>query len=98
MNLNILLVVSSSRCAHVFIPLLQALKRKKVSVAVFLTGSGAHLLNDQHVVDLIEHSKEAVVCSESWQQHSTEKKCPVSLGSQTDHSRLVGEASRVISL
>ena len=41
--------------------------------------------------------KEAVACADSWKT-SYQFDCPVTSGSQTDHSRMIGEAQHVVSL
>lgn len=98
MNPDVLLVITSRDSGKIVMPLLHALKRKSVSTAVFITGNGAQILNDSDAVKTLKQWPEVVVCSESWQQSGGGETCPVTLGSQTDHSRLMGIASRVVSL
>ena len=77
--------------------LLQACSRKASAVCVFFTGQGVHTLADGGVLAAVDEAAEAVACAESWKEFF-EHDCPVTSGSQTDHSRLIGEAQQVVSL
>ena len=62
--------------------MLHACSRKACAVSVFFTGRGVHSLANQDVLTALAETSE----------------CPVTSGSQTDHSRLIGEAAQVVSL
>ena len=62
------------------------------------TGDGVRTLSDSAVVDCAEHAAEAVVCDHSWGLAMQGASCPLALGSQTDHSRMLGSADRVVAL
>lgn len=100
---ELLLVLSTEGAAPFVPPILAAAARKNLRVAIFLTGKGAALACASKLGLQFSTLENAVVCAESWQQYANldsnaEPKCMVELGSQTDHSRLVGDASRVLSL
>ena len=65
---------------------------------IFFTGDGVRTLCDPEVVACTDGAAESVVCEHSWSQAMKSQPCPLTLGSQTDHSRMLGSASRVVSL
>ena len=77
--------------------MLHACSRKACAVSVFFTGQGVHSLANQDVLTALAETSEAVAFAESWKEFF-EHDCPVTSGSQTDHSRLIGEAAQVVSL
>ena len=75
-----------------------ACRRKGVEFSIFFSGDGVRVLYDPAVVACAGYAAEAVVCEHSWSQAMERQSCPLTLGSQTDHSRMLGSADRVISL
>ena len=65
---------------------------------MFFTGDGVRTLSDTEVVACADRAAESVVCEHSWSQAMARRPCPLTLGSQTDHSRMLGSADRVVSL
>ena len=93
----LLITVSRPRSESVLKNLLGACRRKTCDVSVFFTGRGVQLLEDNEVLHALGDIKEAVACADSWKA-SYQFDCPLTSGSQTDHSRLIGEAQHVVSL
>ncbi len=93
----LLITVNRPDSRSVLKNLLQACSRKACAVCVFFTGQGVRSLEDREVLAALDEAAEAVACAESWKE-SFEGDCPVTSGSQTDHSRLIGEAVQVVSL
>ena len=96
-SLMLLITVTRPNSEPILRNLLQACARKACEVCVFFTGQGVHLLEDEGVLTALAEAVEAVACAESWKE-SFQHDCPVTSGSQTDHSRLIGEAQHVLSL
>lgn len=98
MKLDILIVVTTAMSGPYLFPLINAAQRANATVAVFLTNDGVKLASaDAHGGELAELGT-AVVCAESWTNFLANEPCLVKSGSQTDHSQLIGSASKVISL
>lgn len=98
---DLLVVLSQKDSAPLLKPILEAAKRKRIKVAVFLTGQGAGLACQKQLGEQLAMLDTAIVCAESWQIYENEiadAMCRVEFGSQTDHSRLVGDVQRVLSL
>jgi len=93
----LLITVSRPRSEFILRNLLGACRRKAYDVSVFFTGRGVQALEDNEVLGALGDIKEAVACTDSWKA-SYQFDCPVTSGSQTDHSRLIGEARHVVSL
>ena len=96
-SLMLLITVTRPNSEPILRNLLQACGRKACEVCVFFTGQGVHSLEDEGVLTALAEAAEAVACAESWKE-SFQHDCPVTSGSQTDHSRLIGEAQHVLSL
>ena len=96
-SLMLLITITQPNGEFILRNLLQACARKACEVCVFFTGQGVHLLEDEGVLTALAEAAEAVACAESWKE-SFQHDCPVTSGSQTDHSRLIGEAQHVLSL
>ena len=92
----ILITVSTEDFARLINNLVSACSRQRQAVALFFTGSGVRLLDDQNLLRGIDSAGEAVACGESW-RHFFSDPCPISEGSQTDHSRLISQASHLLS-
>ena len=95
---DLLLVLSTTKAKAIATGLLSAAERKQLDVAVFLTGEGAALAAKSELGDLFANVASAVVCTESWQACEATCECGIEQGSQTNHSRMVGSAGKVISL
>jgi hypothetical protein len=95
--MDLLIVVSSREAAPILEPMARACGRAGVDWGAFFTHDGVTVLGDTAIVEALQAARVSVVCGESWAQHAGGE-CPVRLGSQTDHSALVGEAARVVSL
>lgn len=98
MNLDLLLVVSTDRGAGVLVPLAGASRRRGKALGCFLTNDGVKLLADASVRSALQGARAAVACEYSWARFMGDARCPVELGSQTDHSALVARAARVVAL
>ena len=75
-----------------------ACRRRGVEFGIFFTGDGVRALSDSEVVACAHGAADSVVCEHSWSQAMERRPCPLTLGSQTDHSRMLGSADRVVSL
>jgi len=53
------------------------------------------MLNNDRVLAALACARESIACAESWSDWS-EAGCPVTEGSQTDHSRLIGQATHLV--
>lgn len=101
---DLLLVLSTRAAKPLALGLLSAAERKQLRVAVFLTGQGAVLAAYSELGRLLSNLSSAVVCTESWEackansEFESDSECGAELGSQTNHSQLVGNAIKVISL
>ena len=93
----LLITVTRPDSENILKNMLEACSRKACVVSVFFTGRGVHSLADHDVLTALSKAAEAVACADSWKE-IFEHDCPVSSGSQTDHSRLIGEAAQVVSL
>ena len=96
--MNVLFIVAHGAAGDYLRGLSGACRRKDVEFSVFFTGDGVRALSDSAVVDSVRRSAEAVVCDHSWGLAMRGASCPLTLGSQTDHSRMLGAADRVVSL
>ena len=92
----ILITVSTEDSARLIKNLVSACNRQDQAVALFFTGLGVRLLDDQNFLGCIGSAGEAVACGESW-RHIFLDPCPISEGSQTDHSRLISQALHLLS-
>lgn len=98
MSLDLLLVVSTDRGAGVLVPLVSAARRRGTALGCFFTNDGVKLLADAGMRAAVQGAREAVACEHSWARFMGDARCPVELGSQTDHSALVARATRVVAL
>ena len=96
--MNLLLVVAHGESGIYLRGLSDACRRNGVAFSVFFTGDGVRNLSDPDTVERARCASEAVVCEHSWSGLMPGETCPLSLGSQTDHSRMLGCAGRVVSL
>lgn len=96
--MTILFVVSHRQTAFAFKGLTDACKRARIEFNCFFTGDGVNQLEDAEVVTLANSASQSIVCEHSWDKSFPAKEPPVEKGSQTDHSRMVATAHRVVSL
>ena len=96
--MNLLFVITHGESGACLRGLADACRRNGAAYSVFFTGDGVRALSAPHTVERAEHASEAVVCEHSWSQVMQDETCPLALGSQTDHSRMLGCADRVVSL
>ena len=93
----LLITVTQPDSENILKNILQACSRTACAVSVFFTGQGVQSLANHDVLTALSEAAEAVACADSWKEFF-EHDCPVISGSQTDHSRLIGEATQVMSL
>ena len=94
-----LLITVTRPCADHLEPLLRACLRRQCDWQVFLTGDGMQVLQSQTLADLLVQNCERVVaCHDSWRAFHDENECPLTVGSQTNHSDMVARAERVVGL
>lgn len=97
--MELLITVSNQNSAPVLAPLLGACQRNHCRFEVFLTHTGVLTLNNEKVVEHLNASGDvAIACHDSWVRYGSGTDCPVTLGSQTNHSEMMARAERVISL
>ncbi len=96
--MNLLFVVAHGESGPCLRGLSGACRRNGVAFSVFFTGDGVRTLSSPDTVERARHASEAVVCEHSWSRMMKGRNCPLALGSQTDHSRMIGCAHRVVSL
>ena len=93
-----LLVVTKPDSSQILANLIRACVRLDQKVSCFFTNDGVLALDNKTVLDAVQSTEEATVCMESWRTFMGEAACPVQEGSQTHHSRLVAEATAIVSL
>lgn len=98
MKTDILFVVTTADAAAYLQPMLEAANRASCNVAVFLTNDGVKLAGHDALASTLSELPSAVVCMDSWSHFMPGQPCPITSGSQTDLSRLVGECRQTVSL
>lgn len=96
--MDVLIVVSTDAAKDHFPPLAQALNRRGASWGAFFTNDGVNVLTDTSVAESLAQAHQAFACHESWSRQLGETHCPIPFGSQMNHSAMVGEADRIVSL
>ncbi|MGE5087675.1 MAG: hypothetical protein ACM3QY_01005 [Candidatus Levyibacteriota bacterium] len=96
--LDLLLVASTEQGAKVLVPLAAAARRRSTVLGCFFTSVGVKLLGDDEVLAAIAGAGAAIACEHSWGRYMGDARCPVELGSQTDHSALVARAAKVVAI
>lgn len=97
--MDILFTVSKKESARILKPLLRACSRSNCTFEVFLTHQGVLILDDGEIETLLATaSVKTVACHHSWTTHADSGDCPVTLGSQTNHSEMLARSKRVVSL
>ncbi|ESQ16174.1 MAG: hypothetical protein N838_09735 [Thiohalocapsa sp. PB-PSB1] len=97
-ELDLLMIVSTTEADSVLLPLAGACARRGLRWTCFFSGDGVQVLDNPAVVQMIGDADQPVACEHSWAGRMGAKSCPITLGSQTDNSALVGRASTVIGL
>lgn len=96
--MNVLFVIAHRDAGRCLRGLSDACRRKGVGFSIFFTGDGVRALSGAGVAERAGRAVEAVVCEHSWRRTMEDRPCPIALGSQTDHSRMLASANRVVSL
>lgn len=96
--MNVLFVIAHRDAGGCLRGLSGACRRKGIGFSVFFTGDGVRALSGAEVADCAGSAVEAVVCEHSWRRTMEDRPCPIALGSQTDHGRMLASANRVVSL
>lgn len=96
--LDLLLIISTPDSARVLKPLAGACQRRGLHWSCFFTNDGVRVLKDPAMVHAIRCADDLIACEHSWARFEGDTPCPVTLGSQTNNSALVGRASKVIGL
>ncbi len=96
--MDLMYVVTSSQSASILLPMLQASQRRGVNWGCFFTDDGVEVLRDTDICALMSDAQSAFACELSWDRFESGKRCPISLGSQTNNSAMLGKAKHVISL
>jgi len=99
MNAELLITVSSAGSAPIVSGLARACKRAGCGFVVFVNHEAVAMLRDADVVQDLAFAESAVVCHDSWRRFiGDDVECPMETGSQTNHSLMIGQCDRVISL
>ena len=96
--MNVLFVIAHRDAGGCLRGLSDACRRKGIGYSVFFTGDGVRALSGAGIAERTGRAVEAVVCEHSWRRTMEDRPCPIALGSQTDHSRMLASANRVVSL
>jgi len=96
--MQLLITVSNSQAGSLLEPLLNACVRAGCEWGLFLTNDAAKFAAEAWLLNVARHSLGVVVCQESWTGHMQDAPCSLTLGSQSNHSEMIGQADRVISL
>lgn len=96
--MDLMFVVSTPEAGQYLGPLAAACERRGLHWVCFFTNDGVRAVFHGQVSSLLPRAGRAVVCGEAWTRYHGDTPCPVEVGSQTDHSALVAEAQRIVSL
>ena len=96
--MDVLFIVSTPEAGRLLAPLTAACRRRGASWSCFFTNDGVLALNDATTTGAVAHADSAVACEHSWERYQGEASCPVTLGSQTNNSAMLGQAGKVIGL
>lgn len=96
--MNVLFIVSTLEGGRLLAPMAAACHRRGSAWACFFTNDGIAALADPAVNKVLQCADSAVACEHSWARFHGEADCPVTLGSQTNNSAMVGQARHVIGL
>lgn len=96
--MELMLVVGSARAGAAIAGLMGACNRRGIPWGCFFTNDGVKVLESEAVRNLCAGALQAVACEYSWERFMGDAPCPVTVGSQTNHSAMVAEARRVLSV
>lgn len=96
--MDLMMVVSAAQSARYVRPLARACARRGIEWGCFFTNDGVTVLEEPDVVAALADAAQVFVCEASWQRYGGERACPMALGSQTQHSAMIADAARVVSL
>jgi len=96
--MDLLIIISNPNSGTMVTPIAAACGRAGISWSAFFTNDGVATLGDRSLVKALGSASEAIACQESWNEHMANNECPITLGSQTNNSTLMGVARRVLSL
>ena len=96
--MDLLMIVSTPEAEPIALGLAGAASRSDVNWGVFFTNDGVKALASKDLVAALSNAEMSIACQDSWQHHMGEAPCPVELGSQTNNSLAVADASKIISL
>lgn len=96
--MELMIIVSSREASPILAGLARACNRRGLEWACFCTSHGVQVLGDHGVRQALEKATNSMACELSWSRYMGDARCPVELGSQTEHSALAGRAARVVSL
>jgi len=97
---RILFIVSHPDASAYLVGMGAAAARRGVKFSIFFTGNGVKLLSDNYyqLKSVTDAADEAIACEYAWNSRQQNSECPVKMGSQTDHSRMIGVFNKVVSL
>lgn len=96
--MKLLIVVSTDQGGPLLAPLASACLRNNIQWGCFFTNDGVKLLSDPALAILVGQAAQQVACEHSWFRFMGQQACPVELGSQTNHSAMVGVADNILTL
>lgn len=96
--MKLLFVISHPKTGDALKGLIGACRRDRISFDCFFTGEGVGQIHDLETINLLGDAEQAIVCEYSWDKEFPEHQAPIERGSQTDHSKMIGVADRVVSL
>ena len=97
-GIDLLIIVSTVESGKALKPLAGSCRRRGLRWACFFTNDGVRVLDEPDVVRALGCAEESIACEQSWERFSQGASCPVTLGSQTSNSALVGRANKIIGL
>lgn len=96
--MRLMFVVSCREAGEQLRQLACACRRRGIDWGCFFTGAGVGVLLSEGMSEVLQCARKAVACEHSWERFGGAGACPVELGSQTDHSAMIAEAGKVVSL
>ena len=96
--MDLMFVISNPEAGTYLGPLLAACERRGLHWSCFFTNDGVRAVMHDKVRSLLPRAAQAAVCGDSWKRFMGDADCPIEVGSQTEHSALVAEAEKIVSL
>jgi hypothetical protein len=97
-GIDLLIIVSTADSGKVLMPLAGACRRRGLRWSCFFTNDGVRVLDEPELMRALSCAEESIACEHSWERLAGNTICPITLGSQTGNSALVGRASKIIGL